>query len=267
MLLGCLLELRSVGFEDLAVVGELLLPNTFPAMVAEPSLDTAAASEWGVSVVPVVTAVVGGILLEAATITMKRPVAAGAFAVAELVTVFWVTGRAVVAHSAFTAAWELADAADSVTDMPAVALVFAATNAVFPTLIPFLHDLFLFDVGLRLLATVGGTFLMKPLTLPATEDDLVEQVIVLLRVRREFALFFHALTNVVGPQVLDKEVVLEFVQLRIARDTCSVVCTDLFVVPTVDFLLDPKDHGRVPVIFIGDIAGIHFLRFGRTIAL
>ena len=80
-----------------------------------------------------------------------------------------------------------------------------------PTLSPLLHDLFQFDVSLRLLATVSRTVLVEPLALPAAEDYLVEQVVVLLRVGRDFTLFFLALTSVIGLQVLDKKIVLEFV--------------------------------------------------------
>ena len=93
MLLGwlSLFEFRSVGFEDLAVVSKLFLADTLPAVVAEPGFDTAAASERNVGVVPMVSAVVGGILLEAATITMKRLVAAWTLAVAEFVSVLRIT--------------------------------------------------------------------------------------------------------------------------------------------------------------------------------
>jgi len=72
-----LLELRSVSFEDLAVVGKLFLSDTLPAVVAEPGFDTAATGEGDCRVESMVKAVVGGILFETATITMKRLVAAG----------------------------------------------------------------------------------------------------------------------------------------------------------------------------------------------
>ena len=89
MLLGCLalLELRSVSFEYLSVVGELPLSDVLPAVVAEPGFDTAATGEGHVGVVPMVTAVVGRILLQAAAVTVKGFVTAGSFAVAKLVAV------------------------------------------------------------------------------------------------------------------------------------------------------------------------------------
>ena len=88
-----LLKLRSVSFEDLAVVGKLLLPDSLPAVVAKPGFDTAATGEGGCWVEAVVEAVVGGILLQAAAITMKRFVAVWSLAIAEFITVFRVARR------------------------------------------------------------------------------------------------------------------------------------------------------------------------------
>lgn len=108
---------------------------------------------------------------------------------------------------------------------------------------------------------------MHPLALSAAENHLVEQVFVLLRVRRELTLFFPALTVVVGLEVLDQKVVLESVQRRLARDTSSVVGSALLVMPVVDLLLDREDVSRVPVVFIGDVADVvKFLFFRLAIA-
>lgn len=143
MLLGCLalLEPRPVSFEDLTVVGKLFRADSLPAMVAEPGLNAAAACERNVGVESMMQTVVGGILLKAATITMKRFVAVWSLAVAEFITVFGVAGGALGAHSAFTAARKFADIAHGISNVPAVAFVLGFDDAVLPTLSPFLVDL------------------------------------------------------------------------------------------------------------------------------